>query len=53
MLKCDQLGGKQGANLPPKGPQTQSTPGGGAIKYDDDDDDDDFDDEDDDYNVLS
>ena len=30
MLKCDQPGGRGGANLPPKGPQTQFEPEGGS-----------------------
>ena len=61
MLKCDQLGGKGGANLPPKGPQTRWPAGGWAIIYDDvdydddedDDDNNDFDEDDDDYDVFS
>ena len=45
-MKCDQLGGKGGANYPPNGPQTQSPPGLGPNYYDNDDDDDDDSDED-------
>ena len=50
MLKCDTLGGKGGANLPPKGRQTRSAPGDvgwWAINYDNNDEDDDDDDDDD------
>ena len=69
MLKCDQPWGREVADLPPKGPQTQSAPEGGKNNgngdYDDDDDDndddnddedhddDDDDNDDDEYNVFS
>ena len=55
MLKYDQAGGRRGANLPPKGPQTQLTPGRGQINYDNDDYEDDDDDVDDfdDYDLFS
>ena len=50
MLKCDQFGGKGGANLPPKRTSnTIGTRGGGTLNYYDDDDDDDNDDDDDEY----
>ena len=60
MLKCDQPRARRGANLPLKGPQTRSAPGGEPINYDDDDDydgdddddDDDFEDDNDDYDVF-
>ena len=61
LLKYDRHGGRGGANLLSKGPQTQSaSERGGVINYDDDDngnvdddDDDDFDDDNDDDDVIS
>ena len=61
MLKYDQLGGKGGANLSPKGPQQDKHQGGRGWVInqdygdddDDDDDDSDFDEDDNDYDGFS
>ena len=51
LLKCYPLGGKEGANHPPKGPQTRSARAG-PINYDVNDDNDDDDDDDDDDDAV-